>query len=537
MANCRYSIPEIRYSCPFEAEKGEEYCIFHLPKEKKEPKEFWKHLANYLIALMENTDKKKIKDFLNRGEAWIFQEKEDSLLNYYRGKVKKGESWQFIGFVFLEMDKEHNFIGFPFWNANFRLAQFSGNAYFSRAQFSGNAYFIEAQFSGNAYFRLTQFSGYAGFRRAQFFGNAGFILAQFSGNASFIWVQFSGNASFIWAQFSGDTYFSGSKFSGNAYFIGAKFSGYADFSLAKFSGYANFAFARFLKKTDFHSSKVNLLNFTSCEIFSFLRLREIKQIKGNSDPPIILLRDLRFWENGHILLEDFAPSGISFLHTNFHIVHPRIYLIRMDWGKEKIILDDIFKRKIKAEKEEERSKWEIVYKPIEKMSEEKKVEEIERCYRQIRLAYEAMGEYPDAGDFYLQEMRIRGKRLKGIIKILHCLYGWVSKYGESPARAFYWLIGIWLGSAFLYFFTGFNFFGYNVIHLPKFALSKIQILWIRDLLAILFALINLIPGYFRFITQPQTNPLLTTIISIIEGFLGIIVLTLFLLAIRRRFKR
>uniref|UniRef100_A0A7C3YZ17 Pentapeptide repeat-containing protein n=1 Tax=candidate division WOR-3 bacterium TaxID=2052148 RepID=A0A7C3YZ17_UNCW3 len=308
--------------------------------------------------------------------------------------------------------------------------------------------------------------------------------------------------------------------------------GNADFSWAQFSGNTDFAFARFLKKTDFRSSRVNLLDFTSCEIFSFLRLREIQQIEGNSDPPIILLRDLRFWENGHILLEDFVPSGISFLHTNFHIVHPRIYLIRMDWGKEKIILDDIFKRKIKAEKEEERSKWEIVYKPIEEMSEEKKVEEIERCYRQIRLAYEAMGEYPDAGDFYLQEMRIREKRLKGIIKILHWLYGWVSKYGESPARAFCWLIGIWLGSAFLYLFTGFNFSGYNVLYLPKFAISKIRIL-----LAVSFAFINLIPGYFRFIIQPQTNPLLTTIISIIEGFLGIIVLTLFLLAIRRRFKR
>ena len=358
------------------------------------------------------------------------------------------------------------------------------------------------------------------------------------------WRNFLGMPAFFGRNFLGMPILLGRNFLGMPAFFGAQFSGDADFSGSQFSGNADFAFARFLKKTDFHSSRVNLLDFTSCEIFSFLRLREIQQIKGNSDPPIILLRDLRFWENGHILLEDFAPSGISFLHTNFHIVHPRIYLIRMGWGKEKIILDDIFKRKeyriykeIKAEKErmlgkKEISKWEIVYDPIKEMSEEKKVEEIERCYRQIRLAYEAMGEYPDAGDFYLQEMRIREKRLKGIIKFLHWLYGWVSKYGESPARAFCWLIGIWLGSAFLYLFTGFNFFGYNVIHLPKFALSKIRIL-----LAVSFAFINLIPGYFRFITQPQTNPLPTTIISIIEGVLGIIVLTLFLLAIRRRFKR
>jgi len=110
----------------------------------------------------------------------------------------------------------------------------------------------------------------------------------------------------------------------------------------------------------------------------------------------------------------------------------------------------------------------------------------------------------------------------------------VSNYGESPFRAFGWLLGIWLGSAFFYLFTGFNFSGHNV----KFDFSNISS-FLNDLLfkAIPFALANLIPGYFRFITQPQANPLATTIISIIEGVLGITVLTLFLLAVRRRFKR
>ena len=89
MAKCCYFIPEI-YSCPFDAEKGEEYCIFHLPKEKKEPERFWKHLASYLIALMENTEDEKIKDFLNRREAWIFQEKDDVLIGYYKSKIEKG---------------------------------------------------------------------------------------------------------------------------------------------------------------------------------------------------------------------------------------------------------------------------------------------------------------------------------------------------------------------------------------------------------------------------------------------------------------
>jgi hypothetical protein len=178
-----------------------------------------------------------------------------------------------------------------------------------------------------------------------------------------------------------------------------------------------------------------VVDFTRSEISSFLILRKIQE------RPIILLRDLRFWENGHILLEDFNVSRVSFWQTNFHIIRPRIDFIRVNWGDKKTIIDDIFSRheykdwqKEKMENRPFSDEMNIVYEPIEELSEKARAEEIERSYRQIRLCYEARGEHPDAGDFYLNEMKARGKRVKGFIKCLHWLYGLVSKYGDLPVK-------------------------------------------------------------------------------------------------------
>jgi hypothetical protein len=224
-------------------------------------------------------------------------------------------------------------------------------------------------------------------------------------------------------------------------------------------------------------------------------------------------------------------------------------------GKRKIIVDDVdvreeckkykkwnniqqneLQEQLNEEELREKNELDLIYDPI--VNTENKYEGIEQCYRQIRLNYEAGGEHPDAGDFYLHEMRVRGKRVKGFIKCLHWLYGLVSKYGESPSRAILWFLFIFVVSGFAYMFTGFSYINQYIHYYFQFDRSKLST-FITDYLfkALPYSLTRLIPAYFRDITQSSQANSLTTLISIIEALSGVIVLTLLILAVRRRFRR
>lgn len=666
---CSYSYED--YHCPFDAEDKEEFCIFHLPVEKKDPLKFWKHLANFLWNCLPIGTPEMMR--MQTEHFWIIDERDNNLLEYYRDKVDKSEG-KLIGFIFPPMDDRYNFRKFKFSKMNFLAAQFSGkadfglakfreNVYFSRVNFGEEAnfketkfdedvYFIRAYFSkdvffnvakfvkdvsfseavlsGYAEFKQTSFSGEADFSKVQFlsesyfggtlFANPGnfqqaqfsketdfvnvqfsndvnFYEAKFSGSAHFCNAQFSGEAFFHYAQFLNRAYFNLSQFSGDVHFENAQFSEKADFRDTQFLGVANFEdvqfsegvyfmrakfgnrinfagslilgnsifiYAHFYKEANFTNAIAKFLDFEGCEIYSFLRFREIQKLKEarivsiterieewDSDdkkkverlclekalaldvkkvPPVILLRDIKFWENGHLLLEDFDVSRVSFWQTNFHIIQSRIDFIRVDWGSQKSVIDDIYTRQeYKNWEKKTKEKWltenelHRIYKPIEETKN--CALEIERCYRQIRLYYETRGEHPDAGDFYKHEMEVRGKRLKGFIKFLHWLYGLFSKYGESPARAFISLLVILGIFSFFYLLIGFK---YND-NLISFNLRNYS-------LALLFAINNLIPGYIRMQAFQSTSPW-TILTLVFEVIFGITILTLFLLAVRRRFRR
>jgi uncharacterized protein YjbI with pentapeptide repeats len=143
-------------------------------------------------------------------------------------------------------------------DTDFRKVQFSNEAFFTSTQFSGRAFFISAQFSGRAFFSEARFGGGADFREARFSGGAEFLRVQFSADSAFIQeAQFSGVADFIKARFFHDTlfyeaqfsnapaFFNEAEFSGNAIFGKTQFSGDADFREARFSGDVAFPEAQF----------------------------------------------------------------------------------------------------------------------------------------------------------------------------------------------------------------------------------------------------------------------------------------------------
>ncbi|MEO0297478.1 MAG: pentapeptide repeat-containing protein [candidate division WOR-3 bacterium] len=496
--------------------------------------------------------------------------------------------------------------------ANFHEVNFSGEAYFYGAAFKKNVNFENAKFNGKAVFRDTKFNrkeneeykisfsdatfkdkvdfenavfdneinfgnvifeGKTDFHQAKFNRKSSFSSTEFKDKvifydthfenfSNFEWVKWNKEVFFINAIFYKKTNFENANFESRVYFSkisggesmnfeNVKFREELIFANSSILGKVSFNHAKFYKFTKFENLRVKFLDFTECEIFSFLRLRKIQKLSDEisienekvslerlllknslelvdkKTPPIILLRDLEFIGDGHLVLEDFDVSRTSFLKTNFYIVQQRVDFIRLNWDK-KILIDDIFKRdEYKKWKNQELKgeEWEDIYKVIEEFEKENKeglAEEIERCYRQIRLTYEAMGEYPDAGDFYLLEMNARKRRLKGFLKGLHLLYGWISNFGESIERATLWLLGVLGVSTILITLFGTE---------PKFNLSN----W-RQVFSLLGSSFLAVLNAITLGKTESLNKFGAFILTFTRIF-GLIILTLLLLAIRRRFRR
>ncbi len=448
--------------------------------------------------------------------------------------------------------------------ADFEDVKFVSNTDFSRAEFVGEAKFTDTEFNDKAIFAVAKFLGCANFWAAKFDRDVNFYAAEFndpglfqdvdfSNEASFIGAKFVNRASFKNAKFSGKAYFNRVEFESDVFFKNTKFHCEATFMATNFGGKAifegfsitekcTFTAAKFHQEADFSNAIMKLVDYTRCEISSFLRLRQIRKQNNKEDrevtkeSPIILLRDLRFWENGHILIEDIDISRVSFWQTNLHVIRPRVDFIRVNWGTKKFILDDIYNRpeykKWKSDELQEKE-WNDIFEPIEKT--ENKEEEIERCYKQIKLIYETSGYYPDAGEFYLLEMDARRRKPMGLlIEVLHFLYWLVSDYGERVGRAFLWFVGFLFVSALSFAFAGFEKSDEIFKLLPQFNFSQ----WRTTICTLINSFIAVVNSIFLSGVEPY-RPVNTwgSAILVIAKILGLAVLALLLLAIRRRFRR
>jgi hypothetical protein len=124
-------------------------------------------------------------------------------------------------------------------------ATFTHNAYFGRATFTQDAHFSRATFTQAADFSAATFRQDADFSDATFTQAAMFAGATFTQDANFSAATFTQDANFFRATFTRDANFSGATFTQNAIFDEATFTQVADFSWAKFMGPAEFHETKF----------------------------------------------------------------------------------------------------------------------------------------------------------------------------------------------------------------------------------------------------------------------------------------------------
>jgi len=395
------------------------------------------------------------------------------------------------------------------------------NADFSEGVFLCETDLSESEFSGkgNTSFRWATFKGQ---------GVTDFSNAEFSGHGTtdFREAKFSGDGttSFRWAAFSGHgtTDFSNAEFSGHGTtnFSGAKFSGLADtdFSRVKFFGQGQVVFSG-------------------------------KTFQGNSR---VYFSTITIEEQDKVTFDGVDLSHLRFLETKIRDINfNEIWWTNREYGKNRpkkrnMVFDETFQtgttyqalrwvKRIFEKLEKEKKKVDTLVKPIwlKKLriignGTEDNHYDVYRLYNQLRLNYENTGRYHEAGDFFIgeMEMRRRGNFEKPFIRILLHFYRFFSFYGERPLKAFLWLFFLFLGFGFIYRAVGISYPVNEPITYLKDLCNGLMIS--LDVLA----LRKIQPLYDLAKTEP-----IVPLIKAVETVFGALFLSLFLLAMNRKFRR
>jgi uncharacterized protein YjbI with pentapeptide repeats len=523
------------------------FCIYHHPDHEKKAEEFWKtFLANF------NSERSEANPF------GLLEREEDNLFH------------NFSQFIFPKFFGSIKWEGRPFISANFFLAKFQGEANFSEVQFQGKANFWKAKFQGWANFSEAQFQGGAYFSWAQFQEGADFSEVQFQGKANFQWAQFQGGASFSGAQFQEGANFLGAKFQEGASFLEAEFQGEVSFWRAQFQGKANFREAKIFSEILFKDTLFSdLVDFRGAEL-SEHGDKSRQKIYGRlifegieiTDPAKLVLMGISNPDPEH--------CGIAFWLTRTPIVRgaeirgttlfdERGRMVALEEYAERVLEKD--KKGLENLPEEERRRRE---REIERRNRDLRLQ----SYRAVRLNLEDEGMFPEAGELYVREMSIKGddkpllrcfllpwdlvknffkkmfkrskikndKELGGCgYKVLLLAYRCLSKYGESWLRPLGWLLLVLILFSVVYMFTGFEGMEYSYSLFSKYGIISFQGL-LRDFSwALIYSFKSLIPGFGQL--SPRSTSAWTAALTVVEGVLGAVIITLLLLAIRRRFRR
>jgi hypothetical protein len=140
---------------------------------------------------------------------------------------------------------EAHFGGFVFPELNFTDRRFHAKCDFENCIFTQKATFLRARFDQEAEFAGTTFEALANFDGAQFELRADFLAATFQDRSSFSHARFSRDVTFLGATFVKEAAFWATVFSGEADFAATTFALSANFTKAGFLGMAKWNYASF----------------------------------------------------------------------------------------------------------------------------------------------------------------------------------------------------------------------------------------------------------------------------------------------------
>ncbi|MBI1329023.1 MAG: hypothetical protein GC166_03855 [Alphaproteobacteria bacterium] len=436
-------------------------------------------------------------------------------------------------------------------DARFDYATFTGDAGFDSATFTGEAWFGSATFTGDAGFCGATFTGVAWIGGATFTGDAGFGGATFARDAGFGGATFTGDARFDSATFTRGAWFDNATFSGNAWFRDATFSGGANFSgTGPFEKRASFEYARFYRGVEFSGR-----TFRERTEFSKARFHGVPKFHGAKLHP-----DTRF-QNAWFSGESYALPPLSrewFYEALLHRSNQEAIKEERPAARTRLAIWMQGRRRMWDRrgllgrwKAPRFGGWLFETRRFPELAmvgtaRNKDAEEYEIAYRQLRRLCADIGSIEYEGLFHALELKAHRARTDTQIpaRIASWLYEMLSDYGRSMARPMLALLNAWFLAVIFYlllFLPPYDSAGPGMSEAACRAMgsppgTEIWTAAAREFLPSLFGMSAVAnrPEWLR--CAEGSHPLLFFTAGVLQILVFIACVSLFLIALRRRFQ-
>lgn len=364
-------------------------------------------------------------------------------------------------------------------------------------------------FEGDVNFSDITFNGDMNFQRSTFKKKANFSKVIFNGKVNFSLIYFDGETDFSKSRFNSDTNFDQSIFEDlqnnlEANFIGTEFNKVSFVNIEFYNG-SDFSFSIFKKEA------------------IFVGIRCMSEY-------LVLFQNIKFYEPKHVTFQGIHFENISFLHTDVS----NIEFVGDKWIKLKdrlflffhtvriVVIDEIIieNRKI-GEYEKLKGNYEKHYEFIERSS-------ITQLYRRLRQNFENNYRFAEAGDFFIGEMEMRRLDVTPRPTI-------VSKF-ENIRELKKNKLWIWFkrNISILGIYKYLGLYGENYI-IP--AIYALLVIVLYPILIFWIFGISIPDDLYNYMRKSEMNFFLMDRSYMGENLLGILIIGLFTIALKRKFER
>ena len=353
---------------------------------------------------------------------------------------------QDVSFVGATFTQRANFNKATFTHATFYEAKFKQDTDFTNATFT-NANFVGAKFRQGASFTGATFAQHANFtgaifvvatltqdatftEEATFTHDTSFARATFTERALFVNATFTEGAAFVDATFTKGADFSRATFTERADFLNATFTEGADFSRATFTKMANFEGTKFRGTATWRASR-----FLESAAFRYTKFEP-----QFAEVPSAVFA-LASWSEPEKIIFDYVDLSQALFHNCD--VSEVWFTSSVHWAKRGSHGDAVFEESVP-----------LKYATVLERDGERDYRAVAQIYQQLKKNYDTRLDYWTANEFHFGEMEMKrlvtpiGGRLLRLRRWMHrCLsltawYRYASDYGNSYRKPLLRLLAV-----------------------------------------------------------------------------------------------